>query len=380
MPYARVTNLRPLGSQFNVMALVGNGFDIQVMHEYAQQTTTRYSDFYHFMKMRNVSPDNLILQEMERAVADGKRNWSDVEECVGNLESGGMRITDIRDSLYEVTKCFSDFLNAVVSPDLLSSLNDDAQQHRWGHNSLSKFLRDIPTLAELKKIPFGALKSNYDLYNFYFVNFNYTSLLDNYIYMDSAQFDPVPHSTVDTNFLFDTDPKELTKKSNGDSWNFSSSSYVEMQVVHPHGYQDIPRSLLFGTNGDGDPRSSGAKLAKTYWARVEQRYAHLFDDTQLFIVFGCSFGATDLWWWEHIAKSLASAKVRERALLLYWWNPPMKPKLPENEVLALFCNAANVAEDDRAELAKKIIVFSYNDEDDRTWLSTRRDASEPEQR
>ncbi len=369
MPYPFIPKPSQFGRQFNIMALVGNGFDIQVMSEYAQTTTTRYPDFYHFMKMKNVDASNLVLNEMEQALHDGKLNWSDIEACITSLATRRVPVSEIRSSLDEVRSCFSEFLNSVVSAPLLSRLSEDSQMNKWASRSASGFLADIANADDLRKIPFGMRKANYDLYNYYFVNFNYTSMLDDYIHMDPVQFDPVPHSTVDTNFWFNTDPKRLS----GDTWNFNSSSYVETQVVHPHGYQDIPRSILFGTNGDGNPRSDAAKLAKTYWARVDQRYGHLFADTDLFIVFGCSLGATDSWWWEHIAESLAAAGANKRALLLYWWNGPSATKLTSEEVLNLFFAGANVAEEDRVALTEKICVISYNDDDERVWLNTSRD-------
>lgn len=367
MPFAQAQGLYPFEKQFNIMALVGNGFDIQVMQAYDASITTQYPNFYHFMKMNNAAPENLILREMERAMSEHKPNWSDVEECVTSLADGHFPITQIRSSLDDVRKLFSEFLNTVVSPSLLSRLSDDSQKHAWAKESLSRFLADIDDADELRKIPFGMRQANYDLYNFFFVNFNYTALLDNYIFLDSEQFDPLPHSTVDTNFVFNTDPKRLS--GNG-SWNFESSGYVETQVVHPHGYQDIPRSLLFGTNGDGLPRSPSAKLAKTYWARVEQRYGHLFDDTHLFIVFGCSLGSTDSWWWKKIAAALEQAQVGKCALLLYWWNPSYATKLTVDEVRERFFECADVEVDKHVVLTERICVVSYADGEDRVWLNS----------
>ncbi|MFL0359657.1 AbiH family protein [Curtobacterium flaccumfaciens] len=351
------------------MALVGNGFDIQVLNSYQQTTTTRYADFYFFMKMKNVDRSNLLLAEMEIALTRGATDWSDIEACIGALEARGADLQDIRTSLDEVRRHFSEFLSSVVSPTVLARLSDDAQAKRWGLKSLSEFLGDISTRSDLRKIPFGQRKGNYDFYNFYFVNFNYTALLDNYLFMDSEQFDPVPYSTVDTNFTFHTDPRGFGKE-DGDGWNFRSSSYVEMEVVHPHGYQDIPRSLLFGTNGDGDLRSRGAKLAKPYWARTDQRYGELFDQTSLFVVFGSSLGATDAWWWKRIRDALKTKP--DIALLIYWWNSRSSSKATVDEVLTRFFEGADVAAGDRSSLSERICVVSYADDEDRTWLNMRR--------
>ena len=353
-------------TQFNIMALVGNGFDIQVLNEYEQTTTTRYEDFYHFMKMKNLDAGNLVLREMEASLGSGLANWSDVEGCLAQLAAKGVPIDEIRTSLVEVRACFSDFLNTVVSSSLLARLSDDAEQRKWSLATLSRFLSDVDDEEQLRKVPFGMHKSNYDTYNYYFVNFNYTSLLDNYLFMDSTQFDPLPHKTVDTNFTFYADPRGFDQS----SWTFASSSYVEAQVVHPHGYQDIPRSLLFGVDLEGDPRAKNAKLAKPYWARAETRYAHLFPDTHLFVVFGSSLGATDSWWWQRIARALETDQ--KRALMVYWWNRlDVSPETPD-KVADRFFDVANVSPDDRLKIRDQIVVVSYNEKTERVWLNTAR--------
>ena len=353
-------------TQFNIMALVGNGFDIQVLSEYEQSTTTRYADFYHFMKMKNLDAGNLVLREMDASLESGLANWSDVEGCLAQLAAKGVSIDDIRTSLVEVRACFSDFLNTVVSSSLLAQLSADAEQRKWSLETLSRFLWDVDDIDQLRKVPFGLLRSNYDTYNYYFVNFNYTSLLDNYLFMDSTQFDPLPYKTVDTNFTFHSDPRGFDPS----SWNYASSSYVEAQVVHPHGYQDMPRSLLFGVDLEGDPRAKNAKLAKPYWARADTRYAHLFSDTHLFVVFGSSLGATDSWWWQRIAQALM--EDQKRALVVYWWNQPDVAPEAQEQVAGRFFEGANVALEDRLKIRDQIVVVSYNEKTKRVWLNTAR--------
>lgn len=350
--------------QYNIMALVGNGFDIQVLNQYNRPTTTRYTDFYHFLKMNNVRTNNLIVQEMEAALDADAEDWSDIEACIERLVQQGNRVKAIAKSVAEIRDYFSAFLNTVVDSRLLADLSSDAEANEWSKQTFSTFLGDLETLEELQRVPFGARKSVYDAYNFVFINFNYTSLLDNYLYMDSKQFDPLPHKTVDTNFVFNNDPKGLE----GSKWNFNSSSYIEYQLIHPHGYQDIPRSLLFGVDLTGDPRAATAHLAKPYWARGESRYAHYFDDTDLFIVFGCSIGPTDTWWWQHIADSLL--ENAERALIIYWRNAEDVVALSREETIAKFLAVTRIEDSDLARLMEQISVVSYFDDTDRVWLST----------
>jgi hypothetical protein len=366
MGYQRFASLTHVQQQYNIMALVGNGFDIQVLGDYARSTSTRYQDFYYFLKMKGSYEENLILQQMEKLKNAGEPNWSDVEGSIAGLEGEGGNSEGLQEALSEIQREFSEFLNMVVDSDLLSSVSDDSQSRKRSHASLSTFLGDLADHEDLRKVPFGAKKGFYDLYNFFFVNFNYTSLLDNYLYLDSKQFDPHPHKTVATNFTFNTNPRQLGVD---DGWNYESSGNLALQVVHPHGYQDIPRSLLFGTGYHGDPTNTKSRLSKPYWAQAELKYGHLFEDTHLFVIFGCSLGGTDLWWWSSIAKALSADPTR--AVIVYWWTDASQSSDGEKNVLERFFDAAEVDEDDRGKLRRQICVVQYDNDSDRVFLSTK---------
>ena len=72
-------------NQYNVLALVGNGFDIQVLTSLGSLTDTRYESFYHFLKYRKFNPSNRILGRMESLRSSGAEDWSDVERAIGEL-------------------------------------------------------------------------------------------------------------------------------------------------------------------------------------------------------------------------------------------------------------------------------------------------------
>lgn len=369
MGYHKPTELKSLKEQYNIMALVGNGFDIQVMNEYKRFPTTQYADFYDYLRLRRLNGDNPIIKNMEQLKSKGKENWSDVEYSLSELiDNNSNEIEEIKEALDDIRNAFSDYLNQTVSSDLLKKLSEDAQKNKWSNRSLSRFLEDIEDYQELRKVPFGARKENYDLYNYLFVNFNYTSLLDNYIFLDSGQFNPKPHLTVDTNFNFDTNPRKLGPE---DSWDFNSSSYISTQVVHPHGYQDIPRSLLFGIGQDGSRNRRSESIAKPYWAQADVKYQHLFADTSLFIIFGCSLGETDDWWWRNIAHALVNDT--EKALMLYWRNSS-SDRAAEHYILEKFFQAAGVNEDEtkKKKIQAQTCVIPYTDASPRVWLSTSR--------
>ncbi|MHA3724905.1 AbiH family protein [Leucobacter sp. HY1910] len=358
----------------NVMVLVGNGFDLQVLHEYGRETTTSYVDFFHFLMMKKVSKSNLVVEQMAEAFNSKPRseNWSDIEAGIEKLVADGKPIEDIRASVQEIQHWFAEFLNYVVDTDLLTALSSDTVRMKWTERTLGKFLRDIKNSQELSKVPFGMRRGNYELYNFQFVNFNYTSILDNYIYMDSEQFKPLPNSTVDTNFWFDTNPRDFAGEI---PWNYSHSVFLECQpVIHPHGFQNTPRSLLFGIDGDGMSRDAVAKVSKSYWARVEQRYSHMFNETALFVIFGCSMGVADAWWWSNIAKALLADEAYKVGLMIYKWNGSSDSKLSDDEVTEEFFAGAKITDPgEKMKLARKIAVVSYTDSEDRIFLSTKRE-------
>lgn len=230
------------------------------------------------------------------------------------------------------------------------------------------------------KVPTG---ENLELYNFVFVNFNYTSLLDDFIYLDQDQFRPLLYKSGDRNCTFHNNPRGVSP--HRIKPKDLSASYLMTQVIHPHGQQSVPRSLLFGIDepadrgGNQDPR---LRLAKPFWAQNKARYEHLFEDTALFIIFGCSLGAVDRWWWRNVAEALRQPRDAHKnrkecpfanhdectytpELIIYWYNGG-PDKLTEDQVRERFFDGAGCADDPGA----LIHVILYDDKTERIWLRT----------
>ncbi len=364
------------GNQHNIMAFVGNGFDIQVMHDYESPVDTRYTSFYHFLKLRSFNEGNRILQEMERLSAAGKENWSDVESVVGDLlVTQQVGADGLASGLREMQGQFSEFLDLAVPSSLLARLGVDSMDRELAIQSLEGFLGDLEP-EEYKRVGFPGNVNNFDVYNFVFINFNYTPLLDDLVYLDQKQFDPLPYKTVDRNFDFKGNPKDVVGASVRPGDHFSS--YLMTEVVHPHGHQSIPRSLLFGIDEPAQTARNTdrtLRLAKPFWAQNKRRYEHLFGDTELFIIFGCSLGETDRWWWRHIAESLGQDRPRPEGgisykpeLIIYWYNGGQG--LTQSAVREKFLRAAGFS--DQTDLAEYIHVVLHDDSTDRVWLNTSR--------
>lgn len=364
------------GPQRNIMAFVGNGFDVQVMRDYASPVDTRYVSFYHFLKLRSFDPANPILQEMEFLQESGDDDWSDIEGVVDNLlRANRIRATDLIAALREMQGEFSEFLSLAVPSSLLTRLGADSMDQGLAVKSLATFLHDLDP-ASYRALEFAKSINNFDIFNFVFINFNYTSLLDDFVYLDQKQFDPLPRKTVDRNFDFEGNPAEVygAVVRPGDVF----SSYVMTEVVHPHGHQSIPRSLLFGVDAPAGQRGNqdpSLRLAKPFWAQNERRYKHLLDDTELFIIFGCSLGESDRWWWRNIADSLGTKRARQGEgdgyypeVIIYWFNGGIK-SMSTVDVRAKFFEAAGVTPTAAAEDSVHVILYDATSE--RVWLNTK---------
>lgn len=145
-------------------------------------------------------------------------------------------------------------------------------------------------------------------------------------------------------------------------------SYLVSDVVHPHGVQHTPRSLLFGID---DVDDAGVKrLSKPYWAQNKVKYGDLFQKTDMFIIFGCSLGETDRWWWRSILDGLLSNKDAD--MVLYWRRGTSESDLAVSDLRSKFAAAAGYAEKVGVSeaLEERARVVLYDDFTERAWLNT----------
>lgn len=368
-----------LRRQHNIMVLVGNGFDIQVTRRYKSRFSPRYPAFYHYLAARDFDSSNLVVAQMVAAREDGQANWSDIEAAIGRLitpEGGWHSAEDVYQATLAIQAAFSEYLELVAPPDLLARVGRDSAEGSLAVKSMAEFVRDIAELSTaFSSFAFTQETSHYDLFNYLFVNLNYTPLLDDYVFRDAQQFKPQAHRYADRNFRFLPNPT-------GDPAGYGDdktgcSSYVRSEVIHPHGQQSIPRSLLFGIDApDGLDQGGDARrqLMKPYWGMNRIEYGHLFADTRLFIIFGCSLGESDGWWWRRVYEALArraddGAPLSE--LIIYWWSPVANPANRDEVLNAFFFGVAKTAiSDQRARVEDRIQVLVYTEEIPPVFLAT----------
>lgn len=381
MGYRQFTNSEysALGHQHNIMVLVGNGFDIQVTRRYESRFSPRYQAFYHYLASRDFDSSNLVLQQMADAEENGQENWSDIEAAIGRLvrpDGPWHPAETVYKSTLAIQAAFSEYLELVAPPDLLTRVGKDSAEDSLAIKSMTDFIGDVAKLSStFGSFTFPKETDHYDLFNYLFVNFNYTPLLDDYVFRDAQQFQPRRHKHADRNFEFRPNP---TDHPDG-RWNSDTgwSSYVRSEVIHPHGQQSIPRSLLFGIDAP-DSFDQGSdphrQLMKPYWAMNRIEYDHLFPDTRLFIIFGCSLGESDGWWWRRVYQALNRQTNDGRPLselIIYWWSPAASPATRE-EVLGTFFagGAGDLDGPERASVEDRIQIVVYTDESPPVFLAT----------
>lgn len=74
--------------QRNVMAFVGNGFDIQALQDYGARADTRYAHFYDFLTRRHFDPNNVILHEMKERKDAGRKTGATSRELFPSCSMG----------------------------------------------------------------------------------------------------------------------------------------------------------------------------------------------------------------------------------------------------------------------------------------------------
>lgn len=342
--------------QHNIMIFIGNGFDISVLSKYRDDSlVSSYSKFFDFLCYRGFNEDNLLYKRMEEDRNNGKENWSDFESSLGELLQCGTPAIKLENALTEMQSMFLLFLNEIVTPQVLLKLNNDISHNEWGKKALSEFLGDLDR-EDYEKIHFPEMTNHYNMYNYLFVNFNYTSLFDDYIYLDKYQFEPHPYKTVDTNFDFYPNPNGYKKL--GSDARTIWSSFIMLETIHPHGYQNIPRSLLFGIeNNEYAKNRTLRRFNKSYWAQCNQKYKSYFNDVKLFIIYGMSIGETDNWWWKNVYECLLNGNSE---LIIYYYDECNTEKDTIKQRFIMACNMDS-SEEDIVKIKERIYVVLYND-------------------
>ena len=362
--YIENGNFKGAKGQKNLMLLVGNGFDIQCLNTLGVRGSTRYESFYYYLCSKGVTPESNTLQSWMKSRKDeGKKDWCDFECAImDHLKSNEIpNIQELTADLTEVQNFFAEYLNKLITPEIIKSIGEKIAKENLAIEGLQKFLGDLSE-NDYRSLHFKDSLEHYLIYNIKVMNFNYTTLFDNYMYLDRDNFDPHPHKNIDTNFEFYPNPNGFQKIYN-DLGNFMNSKTIHssnlmLEIEHPHGSQFVPKSMLFGfyENLNNADNSKYKDFLKNYWTQGDKKYQHLFPDTDLFIVFGLSLGKTDSWWWKNIIDTLRSGKSE---LIIYYYDSGNN--ISSDDVKNMFLDASNCQLEiyERNYIKTRISVVTY---------------------
>lgn len=296
----------------NISIIVGNGFDLSLFSYLNRSQNTSFVRFYYFLRSNGIGDDNCLVRKMKERKDKGEENWSDFETAIEEVAASRWPSRNSLDrDRAQLREKFLEYLNFVVSPDVLIKLDRLAKSKLWAYRTYAQFTADLDSW-QLKNFQFIKGLQHRNIFQYDIFNLNYTSILDTYLFLDDKQFKPFEYQTSDRNFEFRINPRDFPI--NGASADTGLIGYLLTNIHHPHGAQAIPRSLLFGTGS----QSQRDDLSKAYWGQLDRRYEPILSQSDLFILFGCSIGESDNWWWNKIGMSLADGE-KTSELIIYRW-------------------------------------------------------------
>lgn len=189
-------------AQNDIMVFVGNGFDIKILKKLNKKILPLYQKFFDFLEYAECNKENKLFLKMKQDKGNTE-NWCDFENALYELIPTG-DLDELNEHLFELQTLFSMFLSNIVTTEVIKEIGSNATKYNWAINSLENILGDLDT-DSLQNMNFSknVIKNgHHQLFVFKFYNFNYTSLLDNYIDLDRQQFKPVIYKTSSNNFHF----------------------------------------------------------------------------------------------------------------------------------------------------------------------------------
>lgn len=328
----------------NITAIVGNGFDIALLKSIggAPNQLTTFSSFYNWLTQRHFESSNLIFAELKKRKLDGDVEWDNVEKIIADTISDNNGTSNVLNDVEIIRQQLSLFINEIVTPEKLIEISELSQKDTLGKQTFASFAADLSTPLEGFS---NRWKENHKRYHWKFFNLNYTSILENYFWI---VLDPHPFKSSNNNFQMNPIP--------GDNWK--PFVQLDFEFFHPHGFQNIPSSILLGSGNLKNVGEGSWKYDKTYAGKITQKYEPFIKNTQLFIIFGTSLGESDEYWWNCILTKLMTDDECE--LIIYWYQFDNKS---ETDIIEKFIKVSGINKEEIHESVEdRIRVILFSDE------------------
>jgi len=323
----------------NITYIIGNGFDVNL------GLKTRYQDFYDYYQ-NQPSPSEEVKQ-LKAHIDRNKENWADLELALG-----------------EYTSNFKDSNSA-------TKVMEDLCDHLTEYLKLQSFL--IPQSNEkLKEEMLRCLANPNEFFlpadreqiRSYYSN---SLLAHSKITILSLNYTPSIERILDYK-----DNQPISIDSN-DSWlGYGTEVHP---VLHPHHTLDVDDTILVGLNDESQIANQTLCNNETFKENfikpacnkmlssgIEKQCSDVINNSDLFVVFGSSLGATDKLWWQKIANRMVNSNS---LLLLFIYDHKMKRtcrRLGEQKrtVINNFVSHLEGYTDTQSEDIKRKTLVSFN--------------------
>lgn len=257
----------------SVTFLIGNGFDLHMGMK------TRYVDVYDgYIKSRSKTENISKFKELLKKDAPNEfTNWSDFEQKMG--ESTG-EFSSEKDFV-ECVRDFKEYLAQHLKNEEELFLN--RVNLKSASSEMEKSLRNFySSLINKDKINIERIRRRSENYDYYFITFNYTSVLEKLLSsIDPNHLRPIYtyylHGKLDLGIVLGADNEEQLNS----NCNYTLTKRIERAFIKPY----------FNELFDPD------KIEK-----IDQ----IISKSDIICVYGLSFGQSDLTWVEKIIDWLES--------------------------------------------------------------------------
>lgn len=280
----------------NVTFLIGNGFDIGV------GMRSRFKDFFPEYQEKSKNKPKRIKQLADE-IGDDYETWADFESALGRY-TVKFDTTTKQDFLDQVRDFEKEFIEYLKGQESLLSYQDKGKIQEVMKEALFEFYKsDVLPPESADKINNIYFAYRREVYTYNFVNFNYTSILENCL-------------------------KCLPKETLSKNKSAQERKDVIGKVVHVHGYSDI--FPIIGVNDVSQIANEELAQDDSFTRRIVKptlnqylRYKYDADATniikqsKIICIYGMSLGQTDKKWWDMLMSWLNSNSEHQLILFEY---------------------------------------------------------------
>lgn len=280
----------------NITYIIGNGFDMNL------GLKTRYQDFYDYYQ--NQSSPSEEVKQLKANIDRNKENWADLELALGEYTPNFKDPNSAIDVMVDLCKHLTEYLK--LQSRFIPQSNEKIKEEmlRCLANPNEFFLP-----ADQEQIQSYYSNSLLAHSKITILSLNYTPSIERILDYKGNQ--PI---SIDSN----------------DSWlGYGTKVHP---VLHPH--HTLNGTIIVGLNDESQIANQtllGDEKFKEYFIkpacnkmlsfRTEDQCSDVINNSDLFVVFGSSLGATDKLWWQKIANRMVNSNS---LLLLFIYNREME--------------------------------------------------------